>query len=194
MNKQEPIKTLESIDLSYCTILDKNLSGVKFTGAKFRGARFNNVDFTGASFVNCDFTESRMTDCMLDHVQAKLTDFSLTIFEACSVANMQMRECRLEAVSPYSTDLSKINMDEHTNATLPAEEQVMTDEQYMKEWTAICKAYCDKVGAELLFVNLSDFGCMMPDGELCHINSEKLAELLNELSQAENPGIQMGGI
>ena len=45
MNNQEPIKSLESIDLSYCTILDKNFSGVKFNGANFRGARFNNVDF-----------------------------------------------------------------------------------------------------------------------------------------------------
>lgn len=70
----------------------------------------------------------------------------------------------------------------------------MTDEQYMKEWTEICAAYCKKVGAELLFVNISDFGCMMPDGELRHIDSEKLAERLNEMSNAESQGIQMGGM
>lgn len=41
----------------------------------------------------------------------------------------------------------------------------MSTKDYMKEWTEICQAYCDKVGAELLFVNLSDFGCEMPNGE-----------------------------
>ena len=46
MNKSEPIRSLESIDLSSCTILDKNFSGVKFNGASFRGTRFDNVDFT----------------------------------------------------------------------------------------------------------------------------------------------------
>ena len=52
MNKSEPIRSLESIDLSSCTILDKNFSGVKFNGASFRGTRFDNVDFTGATFAN----------------------------------------------------------------------------------------------------------------------------------------------
>ena len=60
MNKSEHIRSLESIDLSSCTILDKNFSGVKFNGASFRGTRFDNVDFTGATFANCDFTECRM--------------------------------------------------------------------------------------------------------------------------------------
>ena len=91
MSNREPIKSLESIDLSYCTILDKNFSGVKFNGAKFRGTRFNNVDFTGASFANCDFTESRLTDCELDHTHAHMTDFSLTIIESCSVTGMTMQ-------------------------------------------------------------------------------------------------------
>lgn len=112
MRKDEPIKSLESIDLSGCTILDKNFSGVTFNGAKFCGTRFNNVDFSGAKFVNCDFTESRLTDCILDYSQAILTDFSLTIFEASSVSEMQMRECKMEAVSPYSTDLSQIDMND----------------------------------------------------------------------------------
>lgn len=194
MNKQEPIKSLESIDLSYCTILDKNFSGVKFTGANFRGARFNNVDFTGASFVYCDFTESRMTDCILDHAQARTTDFTLTIFEACSVSGASMNECRMEAVSPYSTDFSQINMDETTKTTLPAEEQDVIDDKYMKEWTEICKAYCGRVGAELLFVNLSDFGCMMPNGELRHIDAEELAQLLQTMSNNEIQGIAMQGM
>lgn len=53
-----------------------------------------------------------------------------------------------------------------------------SDSQYMKEWTEICQAYCDKVGAELLFVNMSDFGCEMPNGELRHIDADELAVLL----------------
>lgn len=67
----------------------------------------------------------------------------------------------------------------------------MTDEQYMKEWSAICAAYCEKAGAELLFVNLSDFGCMMPNGELRHINAEELAQLLQTMSNNEIQGIDM---
>ena len=52
------------------------------------------------------------------------------------------------------------------------------DSKYMKEWTEICQAYCDKVGAELLFVNMGDFGCSMPNGELRHIHADELAVLL----------------
>ena len=69
----------------------------------------------------------------------------------------------------------------------------MTDEQYMKEWTEICAAYCEKVGAELLFVNLSDFGCMMPDGDLQHIHADELAERLNAMEAAEGQ-LVMGGM
>ena len=60
------------------------------------------------------------------------------------------------------------------------EEQLMSDEdrKYMKEWTEICQAYCDKVGAELLFVNQADFGCEMPNGELRHIDAQELAVIL----------------
>lgn len=61
-----------------------------------------------------------------------------------------------------------------------ATEEQITESQskYMKEWTEICQAYCNKVGAELLFVNQSDFGCEMPNGELRHIYADELAELL----------------
>lgn len=55
----------------------------------------------------------------------------------------------------------------------------MSDAAYMREWTAICEAYCKKVGAKLLFVNMSDFGCEMPNGELRHIDADELAELLD---------------
>lgn len=61
----------------------------------------------------------------------------------------------------------------------------MNDQQYMKEWTEICEAYCKKVGAELLFVNISDFGCEMPDGELRHIHADELAELLENEESAD---------
>jgi uncharacterized protein YjbI with pentapeptide repeats len=127
LNKSEPIRSLESIDLSSCTILDKNFSGVKFNGASFRGTRFDNVGFSGATFTDCDFTECRMTDCQLDHAQAHMTDFSLVIFENCSVANMQMRECQMEAVSPYSTELSDIDMDDATQSTRTDQEQDVDD-------------------------------------------------------------------
>lgn len=52
------------------------------------------------------------------------------------------------------------------------------EDKYMQEWTEICQAYCDQVGAELLFVNLSDFGCAMPNGELRHIDAAELAVIL----------------
>lgn len=59
-------------------------------------------------------------------------------------------------------------------------EQLMSDQdrKYLKEWTGICQAYCDKVGAELLFVNQGDFGCAMPNGELRHIYADELAVIL----------------
>lgn len=70
----------------------------------------------------------------------------------------------------------------------------MSTKDYMKEWTEICQAYCDKVGAELLFVNLSDFGCEMPNGELRHINADELAELLatEQPIASENGSLQEG--
>lgn len=59
-------------------------------------------------------------------------------------------------------------------------EQLMSDQdrRYMEDWSNICQAYCEKVGAELLFVNQGDFGCEMPNGELRHIYADELAALL----------------
>lgn len=54
----------------------------------------------------------------------------------------------------------------------------MTDEKYMAEWTQICAAYCKKVNAELLFVNINSFGVQYPDGTLCHIDADELAQIL----------------
>ena len=49
--------------------------------------------------------------------------------------------------------------------------------KYMKEWTKMCQAYCDKIDAKLLFVNQNHFGCEMPDGELRRICADELAVL-----------------
>ena len=49
---------------------------------------------------------------------------------------------------------------------------------YMAEWTQICKAYCKKVGATLLFVNTDNFGCEYADGTLAHIYADELADML----------------
>ena len=68
-------------------------------------------------------------------------------------------------------------------------EQLMSeqDRRYMKEWTEICQAYCDKIGAELLFVNQGDFGCSLPSGELQHIYADELEVILaNEQPFSQN--------
>lgn len=59
-------------------------------------------------------------------------------------------------------------------------EQLMSDQdrKFLEEWTDICQAYCDRVGAELLFVNPGDFGCIMSNGELRHIYADELAVIL----------------
>lgn len=76
-------------------------------------------------------------------------------------------------------------------------EQLMSDQErkYLTEWTGICQAYCDKVGAELLFVNQGDFGCMMSNGELRHIYADELALILateQPFTQDDQSGNDMG--
>ena len=61
---------------------------------------------------------------------------------------------------------------------------LMSDEKYMAEWTQICAAYCKKVNAELLFVNISSFGVQYPDGTLRHIHADELAQILG-IEEAE---------
>ncbi len=56
----------------------------------------------------------------------------------------------------------------------------MIDGKYMGEWTEICAAYCKKVNAELLFVNINSFGVQYPDGALRHIYADELAQILSE--------------
>lgn len=59
-------------------------------------------------------------------------------------------------------------------------EQLISDQdrKNLKDWSEVCQAYCNKVGAELLFVNQGDFGCQMPNGELRHIYADELAVIL----------------
>lgn len=48
----------------------------------------------------------------------------------------------------------------------------------MREWVEICEAFCEKIGATLLFVNGDNFGCELRDGTLSHIYADELAEIL----------------
>ena len=66
----------------------------------------------------------------------------------------------------------------------------MVSEKYMAEWGAICRAYCEKVNARLLFVNVSSFGAAFPDGTFRHIYADELVELLSRNAErdAKVPG------
>lgn len=52
------------------------------------------------------------------------------------------------------------------------------EEKNMSEWKLICKEWCKKNNAKLLFVNSESFGCEMPDGQLKHIYIEELIDIL----------------
>ncbi len=54
------------------------------------------------------------------------------------------------------------------------------DISQMNDWNKICKAYADKIGAELLFVNETSFGIQTSSGELLHIYIDELVEILKE--------------
>lgn len=54
----------------------------------------------------------------------------------------------------------------------------MANETYIKEWEQICAAYCQKVNAELLFVNTDNFGVQYKDGSFRHIYADELALML----------------
>lgn len=49
-----------------------------------------------------------------------------------------------------------------------------------KQWIEVCKEWCKQNGAELLFVNDDNFGCMLANGNLAHISANELYELLKE--------------
>ena len=51
------------------------------------------------------------------------------------------------------------------------------DEKNMSEWKKICREYCKKIGAELLFVNDYSFGYERK-GQFVKLTVDDLAELL----------------
>lgn len=53
----------------------------------------------------------------------------------------------------------------------------MTDKQ-MNEWKEICKAFAEKFGYKLLFVNDESCGVELKDGQFKHIYAEEMAEIL----------------
>ena len=61
-----------------------------------------------------------------------------------------------------------------------------SDSKYMKEWTAICEAFCNKIKADLLFVNIDNFGYMTEDGKTVHMYADELAEYLNNENKNKN--------
>lgn len=48
------------------------------------------------------------------------------------------------------------------------------------EWLQICKAFCNKKGYKLLFVNSDNFGFEDKKGGLHHIYAEELIDYLKE--------------
>ena len=55
------------------------------------------------------------------------------------------------------------------------------------EWKGICQAFCDKIGAELLFVNDDNFGYEDKNGNLVHMYADELEQYLknNKLKETE---------
>lgn len=64
------------------------------------------------------------------------------------------------------------------------------DEQYLKEWTEICEAFCKKIGAKLLFVNLDNFGYEDKDGNLVHMYADELEQYLKNASFKESQSLK----
>lgn len=54
-----------------------------------------------------------------------------------------------------------------------------------KEWEAVCKAFCKKIGAELLFVNNDNFGYETKDGQLVHLYADELEQMLKKIKSGE---------
>ena len=50
----------------------------------------------------------------------------------------------------------------------------------MDSWKQICKAYADKVGADLLFVNNTSCGLAWDDGRLQHLYIDEMTEILKQ--------------
>ena len=54
----------------------------------------------------------------------------------------------------------------------------ITESTNDKDWVDVCKAFCNKIGAELLFVNDSDFGYEDKNGNLVHMYADELEDYL----------------
>lgn len=50
-------------------------------------------------------------------------------------------------------------------------------EQNRKDWEEICQTFCNKIGAELLFVNDTDFGYDL-NGYMVHLYIDELQAIL----------------
>ena len=62
------------------------------------------------------------------------------------------------------------------------------DEKYMQEWREICQTFCNKIGAELLFVNSDNFGYEAKDGQLVHMYADELEKYLKTHPLNNNEG------
>ena len=60
-------------------------------------------------------------------------------------------------------------------------------ESYTSKWTEICKAYCDKIGVKLIFVNTDNFGYETQDGKLVYMCADELKTALCDLKESSNP-------
>ena len=56
----------------------------------------------------------------------------------------------------------------------------------MSDWRQICKAFADKIDAELLFVNETSCGVQYKDGSFGHILVEDMMEYLKKEEEREN--------
>ena len=55
-------------------------------------------------------------------------------------------------------------------------------EKQMPEWREICKAYAERIGAKLLFVNNTSCGVEYSDGTFTHVTIEGMREHLERLN------------
>jgi len=79
--------------------------------------------------------------------------------------------------------LSKENINESEDKVLDSINQLSYNknkklDKYMAEWESICQAFCKKIGAKLLFVNINNFGYEDKDGNLVHMYADELEQYL----------------
>ena len=52
------------------------------------------------------------------------------------------------------------------------------DEKDMQDWKEICRKWCIRNNAILLFVNNTSFGCEFPNGQMKHIYIDELVSMM----------------